>query len=220
MSEVLVGDTTPASEHRLPSVAREVGLTVAAAIGVVSLVCLAASMVFGITPLIVAGGSMGPDLPLGSLALAASTPAEQVRHGDVVSVVRNDGSRVTHRVVTASGVGGGLTELTLQGDANPGPDAERHVVDRVDRVRFSMPTLGSILTWWTSSTASFLLGLLSACLLWWAFAPGRTRRVGAVLRLPIEQTGSSASEPERETVPTRPARTDSSCRITIEGGVR
>ena len=133
---------------------RRWALDTAAAFGVLCLATLAGSHALGVRPLIVAGSSMEPTLPLGSLAVSVETPVERLVVGDVVSVVRDDGARVTHRLVdldpiegpAASTTGastpfvGGPAELTLQGDANPGPERDPTGRDerrpgRVDRPR-------------------------------------------------------------------------------------
>ncbi|MDQ2677382.1 MAG: signal peptidase I [Actinomycetota bacterium] len=161
---------------------RRWALDLAAAFGVVCLGVLAASHVVGVRPLIVAGSSMEPSLPLDSLAVSVETPAQRLVVGDVVSVVRDDGARVTHRVVDLEPVarGAGLTELTLQGDANASPDATRPVEMTVDRVVWTVPGLGGALRALRSPTATFVLGALVGVAVWTA-GRGRARRTGAVL---------------------------------------
>lgn len=186
---------------------RRWALDVAAAFGVLCVAALAGSHALGIRPLIVAGSSMEPSLPLGSLAVAIETPVERLVVGDVVSVVRDDGARVTHRLVDldpidapaaasapdtgsaaapdtagaaaadAADAGtpsvGGPAELTLQGDANPGPDATRPIETNVDRVVWTVPGLGAVLRWLRSPTSTFVFGALAGVGIWSA---GRRRR--------------------------------------------
>ncbi len=179
---------------------RRWALDLAAAVGVVCLASIAASHALGVRPLIVAGSSMEPSLPLGSLALAVETPVERLVVGDVVSVVRDDGARVTHRLVAvdpiedlvAAGAGTdaapqgpvapivGPAELTLQGDANPGPDATRPVETTVDRVVWTVPGLGGVLRSLRSPTAMFVFGALVGVAIW-SVGRGRTRPTRAVL---------------------------------------
>ena len=178
---------------------RRWALDVAAAFGVLCVAALAGSHALGIRPLIVAGSSMEPSLPLGSLAVAIETPVERLVVGDVVSVVRDDGARVTHRLVdldpieapsgasadtsadTSAGATaddgtpsvGGPAELTMQGDANPGPDATRPIETSVDRVVWTVPGLGAVLRWLRSPTSTFVFGALAGVGIW---SVGRSRQ--------------------------------------------
>ena len=107
----------------------------------------------------------------------------------VVSIVLADGTRVTHRVVDAEPMSEGTRRLTLQGDANAGPDPEPVVVTQVDRVVVSVPAVGRVLEqlgrpWWF-----FAAGLLSGGALLWAFGPATVARVGAWIPEPRDQAG-------------------------------
>lgn len=73
-------------------------LTAAAVLGALCIVFAVCASVFSLTPLVFRSGSMEPSIPTGSLALARETSAVEVQVGDVVSVLRSDGSRITHRV--------------------------------------------------------------------------------------------------------------------------
>ena len=106
-------------------------------------------------------------------------------------MVRDDGARVTHRLVALDPVGSGpagsgtagsahLSELTLQGDANASPDAARPVETTVDRVVWSVPGVGRVLRELRSPMATFLLGALVGAAVWTA-GRGRARRTRAVL---------------------------------------
>ena len=167
------------SDPATPSRRRRLGLDLAAAIGVVCLATTAATTFAGVRPLIVAGSSMEPNVPLGSLAVAVETPVQRLVPGDVVSVVRDDGSRVTHRLVAVDEIGsepqgaaGGLAELTLKGDANSGPDATRPVESTVDRVVWTVPSVGRIVWLLSTPAAAFVTGALVAWALW---SSGRRR---------------------------------------------
>lgn len=77
----------------------------------------------GRTLVVIAGGSMEPAIPIGSLVLIESiNPAAGVAAGDVVTV-RLDEARApfTHRIIRTVDRGG-ATWLELQGDANADPD--------------------------------------------------------------------------------------------------
>ena len=88
-------------------------------------------------PIVVAGMSMAPALPVGSLVTLNDVDPDQLRAGDVVSVRADNGVLVTHRVVRALDLPSGR-HLELRGDANPSPDPvlvpASAVVGRVDRV--------------------------------------------------------------------------------------
>jgi signal peptidase I len=115
-------------------------LTVAAVLGGLSLVTAIVLALSGITPLIVTSGSMSPGMPTGSLALSRTVAVEELAVGDVVSVLDSRATRVTHRVVSIGDDG-----LTLQGDANPSPDAPTYDVESADRVIVSLPHAGTAL---------------------------------------------------------------------------
>ncbi len=70
---------------------------------------------------VVAGDSMAPALPRGSLIQLAAIDAERIRAGDVVTVRADNGVLVTHRVVRVADLPAGR-HLELRGDANPTPD--------------------------------------------------------------------------------------------------
>src|SRR5690606_38613507 len=98
-------------------------LTAGAVVGTVCLVLALASVLFDIRFLVFRSGSMGPEIPAGSVALARPVAAAELADGDVVSVIASNGVRVTHRIVSITGDGAERV-LTLRGDANTTPDAE------------------------------------------------------------------------------------------------
>ncbi|WP_238422839.1 signal peptidase I [Gordonia sp. 'Campus'] len=140
---------TPRSRSRLV----EFALTVGAVSGVVCVLMAACAFLFGVTPLMFRSGSMAPAIPTGSLALAREVPATAVVHGDVVSVVADNGNRITHRVVAVGERTGNSVPLTLKGDANSDPDDTPYVVTDVQRVLFSAPLLGYLVAWLSTPTA-------------------------------------------------------------------
>lgn len=171
-----------------------------AVLGAIGLTCAAAAAALGLTPLIVVGASMEPSIPLGSLVVTRQVPSDRVQVGDVISVERPNGARVTHRVVESAAVtsdaldsatgdlatddparaGTTMTEFTLRGDANPSPDATRPVVANADRVQWVIPGLGSALRWLHSPLVAFVLGLGVAGALW-SSVSARHRPVAAVM---------------------------------------
>jgi signal peptidase I len=151
-------------------------------VGTISIVAAASAVVLDVKPLVFRSGSMAPAIDAGSLALARDVPATDVRVGDVVSVVGADGVRVTHRVVS-TGSTDGATSLTLKGDANPVPDPQAYVVQRADRVVWSVPVAGRVVATLGSPAGTFGIGALVAACLFLAVRPGgggdRGRRAGA-----------------------------------------
>ncbi len=83
----------------------------------------------------VQGGSMQPTIPNGSLLVSVPRHVSELERGDVVSLVRFDGSRVTHRVVDVNADG----ELITRGDANTVNDPVGYAGVDVDLVVMSIP---------------------------------------------------------------------------------
>ncbi|WP_336793972.1 signal peptidase I [Gordonia malaquae] len=156
-----------------PRSRRELALNVGAILGLICIVVAIGSMLFGITPLVFRSGSMSPDIPTGSLALARTVDATDLRIGDVVSVDNEVGTRITHRVVAIENAGDGAVSLTLKGDANRVPDPSPYLVTEADRVIGSVPILGYAAAWLSSKTAIFIGGIVAGALLMLAFGPIR-----------------------------------------------
>ncbi|MBC7308235.1 MAG: hypothetical protein H5T80_15190, partial [Dietzia sp.] len=102
MSESDVADTaTPGRRVRRSLIGRlgDLGLTVLAALGTVSIAFVVLAVVFDIGILMFRTGSMGPTIPAGSVAIARQIPAAEMSPGDIVTVERGEGELpVTHRV--------------------------------------------------------------------------------------------------------------------------
>jgi len=130
-------------------------LTLAAVAGALSLLAALVFAAVGIKPLVFTSGSMSPQIPTGSLALARAVPVHELAVGDVVSVLDAAGTRVTHRVAAIEDGG-----LVLKGDANLTVDADPYDVDAADRVLVSVPYAGRVLAAVTGDTGrALLLGL-------------------------------------------------------------
>jgi signal peptidase I len=157
---------------------RGILLTLGAVIGGLCLVIAVAGALFGARTLVVRSGSMSPGMPTGSLALAWPVDADEIEIGDIVSVIDADGSRITHRVVGIQPASGDDVTLTLQGDANPTPDAQVYEVDKADRVLGSVPWAGRVVVFLGTPGGLLVLGALTAGLLGYAFRPTRTPRGG------------------------------------------
>ncbi len=100
-------------------------------------------LVTGGTTFVVAGGSMEPVIPMGSVVLAAPASPDALRPGDVVSLQTGPEHAVfTHRVVRLATLPDGLY-IETKGDANPAVDpalvAATAVIGRVD---LSVPYAG------------------------------------------------------------------------------
>jgi signal peptidase I len=164
-------------------------LGLGAVVGALCLVLVAVGVVAGVKPLVFRSGSMAPEIPAGALALSREVPASDVAVGDVVSVPRSDGVRVTHRVVDVRR-SGGHAQLTLQGDANPSPDAEAYQASEAARVFWSVPRVGSAVAFLGTPWGLVLLGGVAALLLLVGCRPaaqgeGRRRAPRAALVGPV-----------------------------------
>ena len=142
---------------------REAVLTVGAVLGSACLLLALAGAVLDVRPLVFRSGSMAPAIPTGSFALAHTEDAGGLDVGDVVSVVDDGGSRVSHRVV-ATEPRGEAVALTLRGDANPVDDSHPYVVEEADRVVASVPWLGYLVAWLAGPSGLLLLGAYAAFL--------------------------------------------------------
>jgi signal peptidase I len=151
----------------MSGVLRRVGdhaLTLGALLGLAALLSATLGAALGVRPLFFRSGSMAPTIGTGSMALARSVPAADLRPGDVVSVVTASGNRVTHRVVGTRSVAGD-TVLTLRGDANRVPDPETYAVDSAYRVFWHVPWVGYAVGAMLTPAGLFLLGVGVAGLL-------------------------------------------------------
>lgn len=140
-----------------------------ATLGILCLGWTVAIFAFGLTPLVFTSGSMSPAIHAGDLGFARTVEAGDVAVGDVVSVVNQKGTRITHRVVQVDAAEEGVT-VTLKGDANGEPDVEPYTIDdTAERVAFSVPKAGYVVTAVSSPVGMFLGGLLAATALFVAF---------------------------------------------------
>lgn len=134
-------------------------LNIAAVVGILVMGLTVAAHVSGYQPLVVRSGSMEPTIATGSMVLVRSVPIEEIGVGDVVSVVRADGTRVMHRVLTTD-VSGGAATLTLQGDANEDPDPAPVVAREADALVWTVPGVGRAAAFLASAKGGFVLGCL------------------------------------------------------------
>jgi len=134
-------------------------LTAGWAVAVVGLVVLAVWSHLT-SPIILAGTSMEPAIPLGSVVVPGTSNPDEIRIDDVVTIVADNGVMVTHRVTRVVDVPEGRF-FELKGDANPRPDAAlvpgRAVLGRVD---VHLPYVGYLL--WFLSMPSGIVSLMAA----------------------------------------------------------
>lgn len=159
--------------RRVGRVVGEVGLSVLALGGLVCLAFVVAALVFKVTVIMFATGSMSPTIPAGSIAFVREIPATEMRVGDVVTVTRDPDLPITHRVVEILAVDGATVSFTMRGDANPGPDPVVYAQTHVRQVWWSIPGVAPVLAWFRQP---FVLGAVTvavAALVTWAFWPRR-----------------------------------------------
>lgn len=122
-----------------------------AVVAVVALLVLPTAL--GFDRYAIMGGSMSPTFEVGSAVFSQDVPVEALRVGDVITYVPPTSTGidtlVTHRIteIVESEEGGPL--LTTKGDANEAADPWTFTLDeeRQNVVAFSVPHLGTALTW-------------------------------------------------------------------------
>ena len=128
--------------------ARLAGLTFAAAASIGILAGTLPSLL-GYDSFVINGGSMAPSIPDGSIVVAARTPVEELRAGNVITFrpSRESPGFVTHRIVrvhpeeTIDGV-----TVTTMGDANRSVDpVDAQLTGAVPRMVFFVPLAGRLL---------------------------------------------------------------------------
>lgn len=155
--------------HRWAGIAQRVLIALAGAAGLLALLAAAAPLV-GFQLVRLATGSMSPDLPAGSVLVAQDVDAREIRPGDVVTVMRADGSPVTHRAVEVTPAGAGA-RLVLKGDANDQVDPAPYVATRVGRVVAGVPFGGAVFDLLGGRLAVPVLAGLAGLLVVWAWWP-------------------------------------------------
>lgn len=160
-------------------IAKNLLFIVAGLAGLVSLLWLITSLVFGYSIIIFQTGSMSPTMPTGALAIEHTITAAKIRVGDVVTVADpGHDLPVTHRVVSIAPdpqlPAGRL--LTLKGDDNLTADQFPYHVTTAKRVLLSAPLLGTILIALHQPIFVGLATLFVAFLILGAFWPAKTSR--------------------------------------------
>ncbi|MFY9585948.1 MAG: signal peptidase I [Actinomycetota bacterium] len=147
----------------MKTLTRGAGVIMWAAAGLVAL-ALAATFVptfFGLETMIVASGSMGRTMPVGSVALTREADVRSIGVGDVITF-RHRGTEgtTTHRVVAVKEEAGQLL-FTTRGDANRSVDPEPVVAsERIHRVEYVVPEVGYVVRYARSSLGVLLLIVL------------------------------------------------------------
>ncbi|MGB3707729.1 signal peptidase I [Gordonia sp. (in: high G+C Gram-positive bacteria)] len=160
---------TPPTRRR--QVLANAALTSAAILGTFCIILTVLAISFGIRPLIFETNSMAPAAPTGSLGIARTVPANTVHPGDIITVTADNGTRLTHRVVTVGSFAGDSATLTLKGDANNVADPGKYVTTTVDRVYWTVPYLGYVVSWLKNPMTLALEAVALLILLAIAFAP-------------------------------------------------
>ncbi|HEX4818454.1 MAG TPA: signal peptidase I [Nonomuraea sp.] len=115
--------------------------------------------------LAVRSASMAPAMPVGSLVILSSPPAEALALGDVVTLRLPSGTYVTHRITRLAPRPDGLF-VEMKGDANATPDPvlvdAAMIVGRVDLV---VPGAGYLLALVTTPSGMVALLAFAAALL-------------------------------------------------------
>ena len=130
---------------------------------------------FGLETMIVASGSMGRTMPVGSVALTREVDVRSIGVGDVITFKhRGAQGTTTHRVVAVDEDAGSLV-FTTKGDANASADPEPVVAaQRIHRVEHVVPEVGYVVGYVRSPLGVLLLIVLPVAGL--ALDRGRSRR--------------------------------------------
>lgn len=161
-------DAAPPAQ-RWTRIAQSAVIALAGIAGVLVLAAAAAPLA-GFQLVRLATGSMSPELPAGSVLLAQDVDAREIRPGDVVTVMRADGTPVTHRAVEVAPAGDGA-RLVLKGDANDQVDPTPYLATRVGRMIVGVPFGGGVLEALDQRLAVPVLAGLASLLVVWAWWP-------------------------------------------------
>jgi len=143
-------------------IARAAGAVAVATVGLAVLLLAAAFIptLLGFQTFIVASGSMGRAMPIGSVALTRPIEAQALSVGDVVTYRHEAGATTTHRVVAIKHEGAQVI-LTTKGDANGSADPEPVVLNaRIHRVEHVVPYAGYFVRYARSPLGGVVLFLI------------------------------------------------------------
>lgn len=104
-------------------------------------------------------GSMMPNYSVGTLVVVKPVDAADLKPGDVITYVFNEnGDTVTHRLVSIDAAAG---TFVTKGDANNSNDSTESTANIVGKVVASVPGIGGIASFMTSSaTRPWLIALI------------------------------------------------------------
>ena len=170
----------PGSQQRRSTVGRvrhwaaELLLTLLAIFGVICAVAALAAWWFGISIMLFKTGSMSPEIPAGSMALVREIPAAEAEIGHVVTIDRDHGLPITHRVIRndpdpQNPPAGRVIEM--RGDANFAPDPLPYHVSEVREVIWSRAGWGQAIVTISRPEALGAIAIVAAAVVTWAFWP-------------------------------------------------
>lgn len=169
-----------AQAHRREKEARKgKGLNIAIAAMLLLIAMVVGPKLFGVQLRAVLTGSMEPELPVGSLIVAAPAPFEKVKVGDDVTfVINKDLKVVTHRVIAKDE---GNQMVTTKGVANKMSDAPTRYENVLGVVRFHVPYVGYPLLWLGTAQGKIIsiaafAAILLILLLAWLYSRNRKAR--------------------------------------------
>ena len=161
--------------HRARRIAGNIVLNVLAAGGAVCILLVIAALLFKVTIVMFATGSMSPTITSGSIALVREIPATEIKVGDVVTVDRSPELPVTHRVVEIVAREGDAVTFRMKGDANDTADPVDYTKTTVRVVLWSVPGLARVIVWFQNPFVLGAITLAASTLVTWAFWPRRGR---------------------------------------------
>ncbi|WP_235839474.1 S24/S26 family peptidase [Corynebacterium urinipleomorphum] len=151
----------------------ETALTLLAIFGVVCVTAVSAAFLFDVRIMVFKTGSMGPEIPAGSVALVRMIPAEEAAVGDITTVYRENHLPITHRVISTEpdpdNPNGRIIEM--QGDANDSPDIAPYKVEEVGKLFWSAPGLGKVVARLSDPRVMLAIALAAGFIVGWAFWP-------------------------------------------------
>jgi signal peptidase I len=115
---------------------------------ITAIICVAivwfAVGIFPAHPVLIASGSMRPEMEVGDVAVIAKVPDNKLQVGDVIEFRKSETMNVVHRIVDIQEQGGKRVFIT-KGDANSEPDSEPVLAANViGKVVFQVPKIGWI----------------------------------------------------------------------------
>lgn len=164
----------PIGSHRrpLPMLVRAIRRTLAVGAWVLviaGLALLVLPTVLGFSRYAIMGGSMSPTFEVGSAVFSQDVPVGALRVGDVITYVppadTGIDTLVTHRITEIGEAEDGRRLFRTKGDANDSGDPWSFTLDqeRQNVVAFSVPHLGTALTWLSDpGTRQLVIGVPAA----------------------------------------------------------